>query len=77
MVISDFSEIGKVVRETGCGIPVDPTDPEAVVHAIVRLLSHPEEARRMGERGRKAVEEQYCWERMEERLARVYDSVAL
>ncbi|HDH99687.1 MAG: glycosyltransferase WbuB [Candidatus Latescibacterota bacterium] len=77
VVISDFSEIGKVVRETGCGIPVDPTDPGAVVHAIVRLLSHPEEARRMGERGRKAVEEQYCWERMEERLARVYDSVAL
>jgi len=77
VVISDFSEIGKVVRETGCGILVDPTDPEAVARAIVRLLSHPEEARRMGKRGRKAVEERYCWERMEEKLARVYNSVTL
>jgi len=77
VVAPDFPEIGKIVREAGCGVLVDPTDPEAVARAIVRLLSHPEEARRMGKRGRKAVEERYCWERMEEKLARVYNSVTL
>lgn len=75
VVAPDFPEMGRVVREEGCGVLVDPTDPGAVADAVVRLLSHPEEARRMGMRGRRAVEERYCWERMEEKLAEVYASL--
>lgn len=77
VVAPHFPEMGRIVHEVGCGVLVNPTDPEAVAHAIVRLLSHPEEAQRMGKQGRRAVEERYCWERMEEKLARVYDSVTL
>jgi len=75
VVAPDFPEMGRVVREVGCGVLVDPTDPEAVARAVTGLLSDPEEARRMGEQGRKAVEERYCWERMEGRLAKVYASL--
>jgi len=38
-------------------------------------LKHPEEAKMMGEKGRRAVEERYNWERMEERLLELYEGL--
>jgi glycosyltransferase involved in cell wall biosynthesis len=75
VVASDFPEIRKVVGETECGVLVDPTDPDAIAEAIVYLLEHPDEARRMGENGRKAVLERYNWGEMEKRLLEVYRQV--
>jgi len=41
---------------------VSPEQPDALAEAVVDLLNHPEEARRMGERGREIVEELYTWD---------------
>lgn len=49
---------------------VDPTDP--IAEAIMYLTEHPDEARRMGENGRRAVLERYNWEGMERRLLAMY-----
>ena len=38
-------------------------DPQAIARAIEYLIIHSEEARRMGESGRRAVAEKYNWER--------------
>jgi glycosyltransferase involved in cell wall biosynthesis len=54
---------------------VDPTDPDAIAEAIVYLMEHPEEARRMGENGRRAVLERYNWEEIEGRLLEVYQAI--
>jgi glycosyltransferase involved in cell wall biosynthesis len=54
---------------------VDPTDPDAIAEAIVYLMEHPEEARRMGENGRRAVLERYNWGEMEGRLLGVYRAI--
>ena len=72
VVASNFPEISKVVEEANCGILVDPTDINKIANAITYLLGHPEEAKRMGRNGRRAVEERYTWEIMEERLLGVY-----
>ena len=72
VVASNFPEISKVVKEADCGILVDPTNVDEIANAILYLLEHPEEAKRMGDSGRRAVEEKYNWERMEERLLGLY-----
>ncbi|NLA38665.1 MAG: glycosyltransferase family 4 protein [Methanomicrobiales archaeon] len=75
VVASDFPEIRKVVTDAGCGVLVDPTNPDAIAEAIVCLMEHPEKARRMGESGRRAVLERYNWGEMEERLLAVYREI--
>ena len=77
VVASNFPEIRKVVKEADCGILVDPTDVDEIVDAILYLLEHPEEAKRMGKNGRRAVEERYNWGRMEERLLGLYGKLGV
>jgi phosphatidylinositol alpha-1,6-mannosyltransferase len=47
---------------------VDPNSPHEVAEAVVYLLTHPEEARRMGERGRQLVAKEFTMEAMVRRL---------
>jgi len=75
VVASDFPEIRKVVGDAGCGVLVDPTDPDAIAEAIVYLFEHSDEARRMGENGRKAVLDRYNWGEMEKRLLQTYRAI--
>ena len=77
VIASNFPEISKVVKEADCGILVDPTNIDEIANAITYLLEHPEEAERMGENGRKAVEEKYNWEKMEERLFELYEGLEI
>ena len=72
VVASNFPEIRKVVKEADCGILVDPTDVDEIANAILYLLEHQKEAKRMGENGRRAVEERYNWDKMEEKLLKLY-----
>ena len=67
-----FGEIGKILDEEGCGLRVDTTDPQEVAQAILYLLEHPDEAYKMGERGRKAIQERYNWELERQKLLAVY-----
>jgi glycosyltransferase involved in cell wall biosynthesis len=72
VIASDFPVIRSIVKKAQCGIVVDPTDVNAIADAITYLIIHPEEAKLMGEHGRKAVEGQYNWGKMEERLLYIY-----
>ncbi|MBC2697601.1 MAG: glycosyltransferase family 4 protein [ANME-2 cluster archaeon] len=76
VVMSNFEFNTKLINEVKCGFAVDPTDIQAISDAILSLLEHPEEAKQMGENGRRAVEETYNWENMEKRLFRVYEELA-
>lgn len=57
------STVTAIIRETGSGIPVAAEDAEGVAAAIIRLLDHPSEADRMGERARRCFEERFTFER--------------
>ncbi|RJS60671.1 glycosyltransferase family 4 protein [Bacillus sp. PK3_68] len=67
---------GIIVEKGKCGLCVDPLNPRQIASAIQWLVDHPEEAERMGENGRKAVETEYNWERENEKLLAVYESLA-
>lgn len=75
VVASDFGELAQAVREENCGIMVDSTKPEQIADAIIFLLNNPEEARKMGERGRKAVEKKYNWQIESQKLLKVFDNL--
>jgi len=75
IVASDFGTWSEVVRESGCGILVDPVDPQAVASAIARLLADPLEALAMGESGRRAAVARFSWESEGATLVGLYDSL--
>jgi glycosyltransferase involved in cell wall biosynthesis len=76
VVASDLPRWREIVDGVGCGLLVDPRDPDAIAAAIEHLLRHPEEAQAMGERGRAAVEEGLNWDGEEARLLALYHRVA-
>ncbi len=75
IVASDLPPIRQFMSDLNCGLLVDPTDPQAHAEAILYLLGHPDEAQRMGENGRKAVEEKYNWESEGRKLLALYEEL--
>jgi glycosyltransferase involved in cell wall biosynthesis len=72
VIASNFPLWKEIVEKNNCGVCVDPTNPEEIAKAIEYLITHPDEAREMGENGRKAVLEKYNWEKESEKLLEVY-----
>jgi len=73
----EFWEIGEVVRETGCGLLVDTTDPAEIADAVDRLLSDGKYRAELCRLGRTAIEERYNWERESEKLLDRYERLAI
>ena len=69
VIAPDFAiEVARIVDGSECGVLVEVTEAKAIARAIVTLLNDPALARRLGENGRRAVEERYNWEREEVKL---------
>lgn len=75
VIASDFPLWRKIIQGNDCGLLVDPLNPAAIAHAIDYLVSHPEEAQRMGKNGRIAVETKYNWTMEEKKLLAFYDNI--
>ncbi|HON90881.1 MAG TPA: glycosyltransferase family 4 protein [Sedimentisphaerales bacterium] len=75
VIASDFPLYREIVEPNRCGILVDPSKPEEIARAMEYLIEHPQEARQMGDNGRRAVLEKYNWEKETERLLHIYDVV--
>jgi len=50
-------------------------DPREIARAIEYWITHPDEARKMGENGRRAIVEKYNWEREGEKLIKLYEEL--
>ncbi len=72
VVASDFPQVREVVEGAGCGVVVDTRRPAEIAPAINDLLADPDEARAMGERGRRAVQERFNWATSAQALLDVY-----
>ncbi len=72
VITSDFPKWRGIVEGNGYGLTVNPEDPRAIANAIEYLLTHPQEAEAMGQRGREAVEKYYNWESEERKLLNLY-----
>ncbi|MDM5340089.1 glycosyltransferase family 4 protein [Fictibacillus enclensis] len=75
-IASNFPLWEDFVIGNKCGLCVDPLDAEAIANAMKWLMDHPEEARQMGENGRKAVIEKYNWEKESQELVALYERLA-
>jgi glycosyltransferase involved in cell wall biosynthesis len=64
VLASDLPGMAAIVRETGCGVLVDPTDVRALARAIAELVDAPAPVRAAYRaRGLAAASEKYNWER--------------
>ena len=73
VVASDLPGMADIVRSTGCGSLVDPTDPAAIAAAIRDVLdAPPEERAAIGRRGLDAHLRTYHWEAQAEHLLAEY-----
>jgi glycosyltransferase involved in cell wall biosynthesis len=75
VVGSNLPTISQFINDAKCGILVNPTKIDEITDAILYLIEHPEEAKKMGENGRRAVLEKYNWKNEEEKLLNFYDKI--
>lgn len=75
VVATNVGGCAEAVVNGETGIVVSPEDPEALAEALEHMLTHPDEARRMGEAGRRRVEEHFSIESMVTKHIAVYESL--
>ena len=75
VIASNFPLWQEIIEDNHCGLTVDPLDPQEIARAIEYLIEHPDEARKMGENGRKAALEKYNWEKESKKLLALYEDV--
>jgi glycosyltransferase involved in cell wall biosynthesis len=75
VIASNFSLWKEIVEGSNCGICVNPLEPKEIARAVEYLMANPEEAKKMGENGRKAVLEKYNWENEAKKLKVLYRKI--
>lgn len=73
VIFSDVPLYREIVNKWNCGVLADPNDVDSVEKAIRYLVENKEESYEMGQNGRKAVLEEYNWNKQFE----VYEKVIL
>jgi glycosyltransferase involved in cell wall biosynthesis len=76
VVASNFPLWRTVVEQTGSGLCIDPTDPQAIAAAIDRLAENDDFAARCGRNGMQAVTENYNWNAQASKLIALYGQLA-
>lgn len=75
VVISDTGFAQKMNDKYHFAICVNPANPEEIANAIRWIHEHPEQAYEMGNNGRKAIEEEFNWEKESEKLIGFYNEL--
>lgn len=76
VIVSRAGALPEVIgNESEAGLSVPPADPGALATAIKLLLTDPYLRRRMGEAGRKRVENHFTWRRAAENTVAVYEEM--
>ena len=74
VISSKLGGIPDVVTDKKTGLLVKPEDEEALTDAIIFLLENEDIARKMGNNGKRKVEE-YSWKKIAEKTEEVYESL--
>lgn len=72
VVTTNVGGCAEAVADGETGVVLPPEDPEALAEALEYVLTRPDEARRMGEAGRRRVEEHFTVEAMVRKHIQVY-----
>jgi D-inositol-3-phosphate glycosyltransferase len=72
VVATSTGGMAQVVRDSESGLLVPPGDPEALAAAIREVVSDKEQARRMGEAGKRIADKEYAWDDIARKTIIVY-----
>lgn len=72
VICSNFPLWKEIIEKNQCGICVNPLDVDAIANAVQYIFDHPDNARIMGENGRRKVENEYNWEIESTKLFSLY-----
>lgn len=72
VVSTTVNALPEVVRNKDTGLAVKPGDPDALAQAVIWLVEHPDEAKRMGRNGAKLAHEMFDPDLNNQRLALLF-----
>jgi len=72
ILVNKGSSTAIKVHNENCGLVVDANNIEEIKEAIIKLRDNPELCKELGANARRAYEERYSWEIMEQRLLNLY-----
>lgn len=72
VICTDFELWKEIIEKNNCGICVNPHNEAEITDALSVIFSNKEEAKKMGENGRKMVKKHYNWSTQEEILIKLY-----
>ena len=75
VVVSSAKTLERIVNETGAGLVYPSGDAQALAEAIIKIYQHGGLATRLGEAGKRAVEERYNWGVGGKKLVRLYQDL--
>ncbi|MBA7651677.1 N-acetyl-alpha-D-glucosaminyl L-malate synthase [subsurface metagenome] len=75
VVATAVGEVPKIVPDGETGMLVKPKDVNGLVTKIETIINNPALGKKMGEAGRRRVEQKYSWEIICEKLERAYQEV--
>jgi glycosyltransferase involved in cell wall biosynthesis len=75
IIVSDGSSMANIVREENCGLIVPYGDAAAIKEAILKLRNDSQLRQALGRNGRRAYENRYNWQIMQQRLLDSYQQL--
>jgi len=76
IIVSDGSSMADIVREENCGLVVPYGDAGEIRKAILKLKDNPKLSQVLGQNGRRAYENRYSWQIMQQRLLDSYQQLS-
>ncbi len=75
VIVTDVGGISKVCTNNKDALIISSKNTEAIKDAMIKLIENKELRKKLGENGRKLVEQKYTWEKVEKDVEKVYRSV--
>ena len=73
MIMSDFKYWKDFFKDLS--LYVDPTNSSTIAKAINQLLSNPDEMKRMGDKSRDRVQNEFNWQKESQKLIGIYRQI--
>jgi len=73
VVASRIGGIPEIVRHNENGLLVEPRSPKDIAEAVLRLHNNVDLASRMGQVGRKLIEEKFSWQKIAQQIIDIYE----
>jgi len=74
VVISNRVNVWREIAEADAGVVIN-CDPKELARALLELLDDSERCRKLGENGRRLVEQKFTWEKVTDQMIKVYEDI--